>query len=794
MRTIILALLISASILSLKAQTLKGLVKAAEDGEPIAYATVALLKPDSSVVTGTTTEDYGSFELQYIAPGDYLALFSFIGYEKLYQKVNIPTQSNLGEIRIHESTTRVQEVVVSAKRPFVVQRADRYIVDISSHIQTSGRNALEVLSTTPGVIVNPDGNISVMGKAVNIYIDGRPSYLSGEQLRQLLSSMQGERIDRVEVITNPSARYDASGGSIIDIRMKRALDEGVNGSAELNYRQGRVDKETAGLSLNFRKKKLNIFGNYNPERASSWKRVNQETGVELGGERHDFKQEATSQAIDPTFGQQYKVGVDYFLTPQHTIGGFFTGYHANDAEHRILSNTSITPSLDEVVRTTSDSRASDWNDGKQVNLNYQGSFKPQQQLNIDLDYGRFQSTPYQHSLNEYFDTSGTLLGDNSEQLRHSNPQNIDLWAAKVDYSQPLGEQARIEFGGKLSHSKTDNNLLYDIFSGGSWEADLNQTNHFVYTENIDALYITLSRAFGKWNLQPRLRGEYTSSKGEQQTTAEVNDSSYFDLFPSVYVDYRMSDKHQFNIGYSRRIMRPAYAQLNPFEVTIDAYSFTAGNPYLRPLIMDNISLSYTNQYGLMMRFALNLMNDMMLEVPVQRGNRYGLVYDNFGKRTTLTLMLNYRKMLTKFWMINLAFQGGYEHNVTDESDRNGLAGDIQLYNAFTLSPTWSAELTALYSSPQNYAYYHSQALSNVSVGIRKMLLKNRLSVSLTANDLFRTYKTDMQGRKDGMDYRVKMEGVTSWVGIGLRYTFGSNQIRSSRWRSSSIEDETSRVK
>jgi outer membrane receptor protein involved in Fe transport len=779
--------------------SLSGTVKDQANGEAIAYATVALMSAaDSSIATGVTTDTAGVFRLSGIRDGEWLVRISFVGYETAYRRVSVPQQRDLGEILLAESANRLSEVVVTATRPFVEQRGDRYIVNVGSHIQTGGRTSLEVLGNTPGVLVTPDGDVSVMGNSVNIYINGRPSNLSGEQLKTLLSSIQGETIDRIEVITNPSSRYDASGGSIIDIKLKRGLEYGLNGSIDAGFRLSRKDRENGGLNLNYRTGALNIYGNLNMDRSSSWSKIHQVNNVTIRGGSHSFEQKAENQSIHANYGEQYKTGMDYFVNAKHTIGAFFSGYHAGDAGNRITGRTDITPSLDGIGHSMSDSRKTNGNDGKQLNLNYQGNFsKPGQQLNIDIDYGQFNATPFQYIKNEYYDTENIQI-DEAEQLRHTNRQKIELQSAKADYTQPLWKDAKIEFGGKASQSRTDNNLIYEDYTGLAWETDRNQSNHFIYTEQIHAAYVNVKQTLGKWNFQAGLRGEYTNSKGDQKTTGEINDSTYLNLFPSFYVDYRLSESHQFNFSYARRIMRPAYGQLNPFEFTIDAYSFSAGNPYLKPLIMDNFSLSYTNRTGLMARLAYNLINNTFIETPIQDGERYGIKYNNFGKRSTLTFMANYRKSITKFWMMNIMIEGAYAQNSSDEAygsvNNNGFAGDAQLYNSFTVTPTLSAELSAMYSTSQKFAYYHAEPMSNVSAGIRKMFLNNKLSVSLSANDLFHSFKTDMRAKNEGMDYRIKVERDSRWVNASVRYIFGSDKVKASRRRSSGIEDEAGRAR
>jgi len=800
MKKLFLFTILFLSIISVHSQNqISGTVKDAKDNNPIPYATVTLLKTDSTVVTGDMTNDMGNFVLKGIQSGNYLLQVYYLGYDKKQMKMNVPQQNELGDITLSSSENKLQEVVVTAKRPLIEQRTDRYIVNVGSNIQTAGRNALEVLGTTPGVFVDPDGNISVLGQSVNVYIDGRPSRLSGDQLKALLSATNGETIDRIEVITNPSARYDASGGTIIDIKTKKGMQPGINGSADLGYRQGHADNENAGLSLNYRDDKLNLYGNYSINRTSKWERFGQTNVLTMNdGSIHTFNQQAITKSIDANFSQQYRLGVDYNIDKKNIIGALFSGYHAGNAENQNNGTTTITPALNDTSRTAFNNRNSNWNDGKQYNLNYQGQYaKPGQQLNVDLDYGQFQSNPYQLNQNYYFDTQQAQIGD-EELLRHTNPQKIDLWSANADYTQPLWKGSKMDVGAKASQSKTDNNLIFENYLQSQWEPDATQSNRFVYTEQINAAYASISQSLGKWSFQVGLRGEYTHSKGEQRTIQIVTDSTYFNLFPTAYISYALSQKNQFNLSYGRRIMRPVYAQLNPFEYRIDAYSFEAGNPYLKPMLMDYSSFSYMNNpLGLMLQLGYWKIHNLIQEIPIQEGDRYGLTSNNFGERSSYNIMANYRKTFFKRWTMNLMIQGAYDTNTSNESygtfNNNGFVIEAQWYNSVNITSTFSAEMTALFVSPQTEGYFKAKSMSNVSIGLRKTLLKDKLSISLNANDLFHTFKADMTAINETMDYHIWVDRDSRWVSLSLRYMFGSDKIKAARNRQTGVEDEKQRI-
>ena len=775
---------------------LTGTVKDGVDGSPIPYATTALLRLDSSLMAGAITGNDGEFIIQNVASGNYILQVSFVGYNRAFRNVVVPMQNALGDITLTESANRIEEVVVNADRPLVVARADRYIVNVGGNIQSTGRNALDILRNTPGLLVSQKGDISALGNNVEIWIDGRPSRMSGEQLTAFLNSMQGGEIDRIEVITNPSSRYDAAGlGGIIDIRTKKGLQFGVNGTLTAGYTQGRKDSENAGVNLNWRREKFNMFGNYSISRNNYWSKINQINNI---GEV-TFDQTTLSENTEAALNHTARVGVDYFINPKNTFGVIASAYY-NDGAQSFIGENNISPTYKGVSYSTNDNINSGSRNGIQVNTNYQATFnKPGKQLNFDLDYARFGNDPFQQNKNIYYDPSGAMVGD-VEQLRNSNPQSIDVYSAKLDYVQPLWKDARMETGAKISQTKTDNDLKYDVFVGNDWQVDANQTNHFIYKEQIDAAYINLSQQLGKFSLQAGLRGEYTRSEGEQKTTGEVNDTSYFNLFPTFFVNYQASQKHTFNLSYSHRLSRPNYSQLNPFEMAIDAYSFIAGNPNLTPAYTHNVQLSHMFSQGLMTIIGYSHTSDLITQVPLADAatGRYGLTYLNFGKSENINVMVNYRKQIVKRWTANFTVIGNYMVNTSQEASgeytNKGGSFIAQINNNITITPTLSAEVTGLYISGVRQGYFVVKEQGNLSIGLRQTLLKNKMTLSLTVNDLLHVMKMKVYAQYENVNYSLYNEWDSRTVNLTLRYNFGSSAVKAARYKSTGIEDEASRAK
>lgn len=673
-------------------------------------------------------------------------------------------------------------------------------MNVSGNIQSDGRNALDILRNTPGVLVDHNGSVLVMGNNVQVWVDGRTTQMSGEELQAFLKAMQGGEIDRIEVITNPSSRYDAEGGGgIVDIRTKKGLQYGFNGILTAGYEQGKKDRENVGVNLNWRREKFNVFGNYSVNRGNYWSSVDQINVMQPSVGKMTFDQNSINETYKAGFRHSVRTGMDYFLKPKTILGILVNAYYSDGDKRNNDGITHISPIYNGVNNSTSDNITINDGSGIRVNTSFQQTFiNPGQQLNIDLDYAHFDSKPFQQTTNRYYDPDGAMLGS-PEQLRNKTPRNIDVYSVKADYTQPFWKDARMEAGSKFSHSKTDNDIKYDVFDDNNWQIDANRTNRFVYSEQIAAAYINLNQQLGKFNFQAGLRGEHTKSKGEQKVTAEVSDTTYFNLFSTFFIKYQPAQKHTLGISYSRRLNRPGYSVLNPFEITVDAYSFLRGNPNLTPAYTHNFDFSYTFGQLLMARIGYSNSTDRIMQIPIEDAatQRYGLSYGNFGKIQIYTAMINYRKTLFKMWTANLIVQGFYSINTS-----NGASGEFmnkggsftaQLNNSIAITPSLSAELIGMYGSKQRFAYFEMQPQGDLSIGLRQVLLKNKLTLSLNVNDLLFSSKQKVKARYENIDYTMASRYDSRSVSLTLRYNFGSSTVREARNKSTGIEEEASRA-
>ncbi|MFZ1452407.1 MAG: TonB-dependent receptor, partial [Ferruginibacter sp.] len=610
----VLAIGLSSFAQSASSGKISGSIKDGGNQKVIDAASVSLLKAkDSALVKVAVTDKDGNFSFENLKEGDYLVLATSIGHTKTYSStIRITAASlaaNTGVLQLVPAEKAMKEVLVTSKKPLIERKLDRTIVNVDASITSAGSTALEVLEKSPGISVDKDGNISLKGKAgVIVYLDGRPSYLSGPDLANMLRNMTSSQLEQIEIMTNPPAKYDAAGNAgVINIKTKKNKMFGYNGSITSGYTQGRYARFNEAVSFNYRNKKVNFFSNFNYNR--------NHRGQELYIVRN-FRDAATKN-IKSIFDQQTtminqshnysaKAGIDYTVSKNTTIGFVLNGFY-NPSLWQSSTKTSI---YDPNNILTDVTKAYTENEEKWKNFSSNLNFRTKldtagQELTADLDFIQYKATSVQPLTSIYFDNAGNQLKA-PEVLTGTLPTNIKIYSGKVDYTLPLKKDAKFEAGIKASFVKNDNNARYDSLKTGYSVLDSARSNHFIYDENINAAYVNYSRPLGKkWTAQLGLRVENTNSNGiskgytfnTAQSKFEYTETkfkrSYTQLFPTVYLQYTANETNQFVINYGRRIERPDYQDMNPFVHFLDRYTFEQGNPNLSAQFAHNIELSHT---------------------------------------------------------------------------------------------------------------------------------------------------------------------------------------------------------
>lgn len=785
-------------------------------------ATITLLRAkDSSVAKMSVADKTGKYEFDLVPEGRYLVSISAVGHTKGFSETFEISSSNttvtLKTIELVPQAKSIGEVTVTAKKPLIEQKLDRTIVNVEASVTNVGNSALEVLEKAPGVSVDKDGNVSLKGKqGVTIMIDGRPSYLSGADLANMLRSMSASQLEQIEIMTNPPAKYDAAGNSgVINIKTKKNKQFGYNGSITSTYAQGRYPRFNESGNFNYRNGKVNLFTNLTYNR--------NHRGEDLDIVRN-FRETGTKELIS-IFDQETnmvnkgkfysgKVGLDYSASKKTTLGIVVNGFY-NPSIWTSKTNTFIYKPNNTLDRqaTSSTSNEEKWKNFG-TNLNLRHTFDSTgQELTTDLDYVQYRSTSYQPLYTNDFDNMGNPVGV-QKILLGDLPQNITIYSGKADYTKPLKKGAKFEAGLKTSFVNTDNIAKYDSLIGGVMKLDSARNNNFNYKENINAAYVNYSRPLGKkWSGQFGLRAENTNAKGYSTgyeynsvdkkfvATAKSFDRHYTQIFPTAYLQYSANEKNQFVINYGRRINRPDYGDLNPFIHFLDRYTYEQGNPNLKPQFSHNIELSHTYKGTLTTTLNYSNTTDIIQQVLEQNEitTETYIKKANIASRNQFGVTVTAQKELTKWWSgnvyLNLA-HNQFKGLVNNENISLGNATfTIQAQQQFKWGKGWAAELSGFYRTKGIEGVIIIKPMSQVNAGFSKQVLKNKGSVRVNFRDIFLGGVARGYSKYGTVDATFKNINDSRAVSVAFTYRFNKGKLKAgSNRKNNGASDETERVK
>ncbi|MEO8720331.1 MAG: TonB-dependent receptor [Ginsengibacter sp.] len=774
-------------------------------------ASVSLFKSsDSSLVKMNITDKEGNFEFSQLQPGNYYVLATSIGHLATYSPmIHVDANEHVesGDLKLTSEVKTLKGIIVTAKKPFIERKIDRTIVNVDASITNAGTTALEVLEKSPGVSVDKDGNVSLKGKpGVVIMMDGKPSYLSGQELANFLKNMPSSGIDQIEIMTNPSAKYDAAGNSgIINIKTKKNKMHGLNGSLSASILQSKYTKTNNSLNLNYRTGKVNLFGNYS---YSFWQNHRDQKIIRR------FRN-ADSKELEAIFDQNtisnpkseehnYKAGMDFYASKKTTVGVVFSGYR-NPSDEGSLNRTNLnnadnrTDSI--VIADNSNVRKSNNLSG---NLNLRHLFDSSgKEFTVDLDYLNYFQTANQSLSNSYFYPDFTERKSPSQLIGHL-PSRINIYAAKTDFTFPLKKAVKLETGLKSSYVTTDNEALYLNNTSQGSVVDEGKTNHFIYKENINAAYLNVSREMKKWGMQAGLRVENTHATGHQAGNASHPDSlftkNYLNLFPTVFVSYKANEKNTFSANYGRRIDRPDYQDLNPFYYFLDEYTYQIGNTLLQPQFSDNFELSHT--YNGFLNTTLNYNETYHVFSPVLKQltseRKTFQTTENLASRTTFGLAVSANFPIASYWSTNLY------SNLNHTSYRGVLDGGnleidatafmANMSNQFSLKDGWSAELSGFYRSRGIEGQIIINPMWRLDAGVQKMILKKKGSLKLSIRDIFNSQMFSGSVNYHDIDVKIKNVRDSRTVSLTFSYRFGKPLKNQSHRKTGGASDEQSRIK
>jgi hypothetical protein len=786
-----------------------GLIRDAQN-RALSGATIILQeRQDSTSKKASLSDTDGAFDFKSLPKGDYVLSCSCVGFQSyksgLLSITETQTALRLPVIILETSTPKtLNEVVVTAKKPLVEQKIDRLIVNVDAMLTAAGSNALDVLAKSPGVMVGSNDDVSLNGKRnVLVLIDDRPTYMSAQDLAAYLRSLPGGLLDKLELISNPPARYDAAGGAIINIVLKKNRAAGFNGNVNLGNNQGRYGRSNNSLLLNYRTKKFNIFTNssYSRDRNFSDETYSRYFYSDTGLPKSTILQ--TSRSCYTSDGWNGRIGMDYVASPKTTIGIQFTGSTRPKSDRLDYTSNQYTGlmQLDSVSSGYTDGLYQSKNTG--INLNLSHKFDSTGKLlTANVDYLNFQANTNQFSSIHTYRPDGQLTS--TQERLFAIPSTVRIYAGKLDFTQPLAGKAEFSAGLKSSYVMTDTESNWFNQTGDGRAPDYGKSNHFQYTEAINAAYVNLKKEWSRWAIQTGLRLENTQSKGHQLANPTTIDStfhrSYTWLFPSLYLSYKL-DKRGDNtlvLSYSKRIRRPGYQQLNPFLFFQDRYSYSGGNPNLIPGYGQSIDLRYNYKHYLGVTFAYSWDKNGINPITKAVGDQFIIRPENFYQGHSLGIIPNVSFSPTSWWTFNLSAvllairNQGNADGVTIDQKSN--LHEIEIVNQFQLGKTWSAELTGFFPGSQFFAQTKSSSIYNVSAGLQKTILQRQGTLRLTVNDIF--YSLVMHNQTIAINQVSAFftrQSDTRRVGFSFLYRFGKEANARKRNTVGSAEDEKGRT-
>ncbi len=805
MKNYLLLTLLSLITISVNAQHNLSSKLLDSEGAPVMFANVVLYSsPDATMIKVESSDENGQFTFRNLEDGTYYIEASFIGYTN-YKSAPLTMQGEdimLADFIMEANAVELETAVVTARRALIEVKPDRTVFNVEGTINSAGDDAFGLLRKAPGVLIDNNNNITVLSRSgVLIYVDGKRLPLTGDDLTAYLSNLPAEQIDRMDIITNPGAKYEAQGNAgIIDIRLKRDKSHGMNGSISGSVSQGRFGKGNISSVGNYRNKVLNTFGTIGYNGGSSFNEmafINNQNGLLL---------DETNYSVNTSQGINYRWGTDFFLGKNQTIGFLVSGQNQtsdNEADNVInISKLSNVDMIDSVL--IAENLSDQMRDQSTYNINYAFDNK-KHSLNMDVDYGRFRNDYAYVQPNRYFlEDRTTLLTEILTE--YDTPIEIDIYTAKVDYETDIFG-GKIGLGSKFSKVSTDNSFLFYDIKNGARERDDNRSNIFLYDENVYAGYANFQRVINpKWSMSAGLRVETTDAVGDLQAfKPELQEDpvnlNYTNFFPSGGVTYQQARNKSWSLNFGRRINRPDYNVLNPFTVQLSELSFMKGNESLNPEIVNNLELGYTLNYRYNFKLSYSKTTNQItrLIAPDDEDPRAGFItWANLAEQTIYGFNAALPFQVKPWWNAFVNLSGGFLNNQADYGD--GAIVDVQAFtytmfqqHTFTLPKGFTGEISGYYSGPGVWGgvfkYNPTWALN---LGLQKKFFNDMMNVKLSANDIFFQSGWDGESNFDGLIGR----GMGNWDSrrgaISISYNFGNKNVKS-RKRKTGIEDESKRV-
>jgi hypothetical protein len=787
---------------------LNGVVKDGNN-KGVDLAMVSLQRATDSVfVKSEFTDEDGSFTLSNIPKGDYFLQVNLLGYDQNKQSILVDGAKNITVpiIHIKQSVEQLNAVTVTAKKPYIERKIDRTVVNVDAFIANEGSDILEVMERAPGISLDNDGGILLKGRGgVAVFINDKPSYLSGSELQSYLKSLPAGSVQSIEIMTNPPAKYDAAGNSgVINIVLKKNKLKGFNGNISASFQQGRYSSSNNSLNLNYNNNKLSLYANVATGFWNGYQdlNINRYYLNDAGERQSSFEQNSFN-----TNGGRYinsKVGMDYYLNDNTTIGVSYR-YNNTPSSRGVDNNSIISDNQGNLNQTVVADNSTErifrnhvYNAYFNHKLDSLGS-----SISVDADYVSYTSGTDQLFYNYLYDASDSLTF--KDRINGDIPSDINIYGAKTDFTKVLSAASKLEAGLKTAFTQTDNEAIYSTTVDGITEPDYKLSNRFLYDEWINAGYLNYSHQIGPIGLQMGLRVESTQMKGNQLGNQENPDTSftrnYTNAFPTFYASWKMDSiaNNVLTFSYGRRINRPFFQDLNPFISPLDKFTFYSGNPNLLPTFSHNLSLAHTfkNMFTTSLNYSKTV--DGINETLEIRDGIYYSRPGNIANSQTYTISFEGSIPVKEWYTINgyaelshLTFDSKL---YTQQLNSKGTYYYFSATNSFKMKKGWSADLSGQYRSDMVYAQLKLKSYGTINFGVKKNILNNAGSIKLSVNDILKTRRGD--GIINNLD-QTKADWNSTYdsrtVRLAFSWRFGKSTLKKPKYNSVGSSDEQNRIK
>ena len=788
--------------LSAHAQMVKGIVTD-KTNKPIVFATVQIKKTGTDkILKATITDSTGNFEMQKIAADSFEVVVSMAGFfpsdSKMFVIDSLHQTINFGTIILANESKNLQAVTITNTKKFIEMQPDKTVLNVDNSVLAAGNSVFEVVKKAPGVSVDKDDNLKLKNAIAAIYFDGKPAYLGGQQLTEYLKNTPADAVSKIEIISNPSSRFDAEGPTgIINIKFKKSKNLGFNGSANAGFGQGHYPKYWGGLSLNYRTKDFNIFGGINSGRYNSFNLLTYNSTIDNNGLITHQDRENFWHPI--TVSHSPKIGMDFFISKKATLGflvtGNFSQENTNTDNNSTYSNEHFI-STDYIANyTKSDYKLSNL----QYNLNYKLDIDSLgSSLNMDADLANYDRQGNAVLNNNFLDADKQPYRA-AYIFRNITPAMINIKSFKTDYTKYFAVGFKMETGFKTSFVKTDYTLQSDSLQNNKWVADNNLTNHFIFKENINAVYVNVTREIKKWNIQAGLRAEHTNNNGTSLTTSQVQKNNYVSFFPSIFISNKISDKNTLNISYTRRIQRPGYQNLNPFKWYVDPNTLFEGNPFLQPSFTNSFEIKHGYKDVLFTSISYSQTTNGVVQVIEQ--NKNTLLVKNRPENASADQYISFDVSLGKpiksWWSCDNSMSVFYGNSVSHypgySFNSNSVGASFSTDHTIILPKNYKIQASAYYNTPYTEGIARSRSSYNFSIGIQKQLLDKKATVKINFQNIIGPNAYRAKYKSDLLD----IVWVNRWDGrqvrVTVNYKFGKSTVKANRIRSTGSGSESNRV-